>query len=208
MKAEKKEKLLKNLKDWKQWIFTILPIVMVITSVVLMLIEILGVIDDESKFDITKWIITFSLFIVSVILISCGRLLELPKEKYKRNKVLIIIRVVLLLAFIGVEVYLSTLLPKLYESKVRAHDLYEEYVAARESGDEQLRDQFWDDWREATRKSSDMSLKLEGIHCVNICVALVASFVLDLLKQKDPDKEDGSSNTDDDKKRSTDVKLL
>lgn len=207
MKAEKKEKLLKNLKDWKRWIFTILPIVMVITSFVLFVIEIVGISNDESKFDITKWTITLSLFIASAILMSCGKLLELHKEKYTRNKVIIITRVVLLLAFIGVEVCLSTLLPKLYESKVRAHDLYEEYVAVRESGDEQLRDQFWDDWRGAVKESSDMSLKLDGIHCANISVALVTSLALDLFKKKDPDKEDGSSNTDDDEKRSADVKL-
>lgn len=198
MKAESKEKLLKKVKDWKFWVFGILPIVMIAAALVYALVQ-EGRAKQGAEADVTTLLVALGVITAAIVISSVCTIIDLRQEKYKRNKILKIISVVLLLIFAGAECYLySAYLPKYYDSQVRVDELYEQYEAASVSGDKELCDRLWDEWREATNDKSELYFRFNEYHLINLVVCGMSSLVLTLFKKSDTDGK-GEQPTDADK---------
>lgn len=188
MKAESKEKLLKKVKDWKFWVFGILPIVMIAAALVFALVQESNA-KQGAEMNVTTLLIALGVITAAIVLSSVGMIFDLRKEKYKRNKVLKIISIVLLLIFAGVECYVyATYLPKYYESQARVDELYGQYEAASESGDKELSDVLWREWRDEIDAKTELYLKFNEYHLINLVVCGMSSLVLTLFKKSDTDE--------------------
>lgn len=193
MKAESKEKLLKKVKDWKFWVFGILPIVMIAAALVFALVQESNA--KQGATDVTTLLVALGVITAAIVLSSVGMIFDLRKEKNKRNKILKIISIVLLLIFAGVECYVyATYLPKYYDSQVRVDELYEQYEAASESGDKELSDVLWREWRDEIDAKTELYLRFNEYHLINLVVCGMSSLVLTLFKKSDTDEKSEPTN--------------
>ena len=194
MKAESKEKLLKKVKDWKLWVFGILPIVMIAAALVFALVQESNA-KQGAEMSVTTLLVALGVITAAIVLSSVGMIFDLRKEKYKRNKILKIISIVLLLIFAGVECYVyATYLPKYYESQARVDELYGQYEAASESGDKELSDVIWREWRDEIDAKTELYLRFNEYHLINLVVCGMSSLVLTLFKKSDTDENSQPTN--------------
>lgn len=145
--------------------------------------------------DVNTLLIALGVITAAIVLSCVGTVLGLRKEKYRRNKILKIISVVLLLIFAGVECYVyAAYLPKYYDSQARADELYKQYEAAHEAGNKELSDGFWREWCDEINAKTELSLRFNEYHLINLVVCGTSSLVLTLFKKSDTDEKSEPTN--------------
>ncbi len=198
MKAERKERILTKLKDRQLYPFFLLPCCLFIAAVVWAIVGLGG---NDKPINFTAYAGVLSLFLAAAVLASVGRLFSLSKEKYKRNKILRIISVILILIFCAVEFFLLlTYMPKIADEAKRAEALYKQYEAAHEAGDEQQEKQFFDEWKQVSRANDDLRFRFNEYHLINFVVCFFSSLIISFFKKSYTDgKDEQPTDADKDK---------